>query len=1108
MSSISSSPPVDSRTEAQLGDEVTARLRANVPEWAAVDRTGAVDQASSALIGIVSRFSEIVIERLNQAPDKNFLAFLDLLGTALLPPAPARVPLTFTVAGSSTTDAVVPAGTQVASPPGEGETAPVIFETERELTAVAARLQTLIAVDAERDLIADRSALIVTPAPDGVRAFTGDTPNEHVLYVACDALLSQGPLATLTLAVVVSAGSPAAAAALDVRTLRWEAWDGADGVPLAVTDTTQGLRVSGTLTFANVPQVAEQTVNGIRGRWLRCRLLTPVSPSTTPARGMVRASQLPVLASLGASGEITRTALLPDVAFANVQAVDVSKAFLPFGEKPKLGDTFYIGQRDALGQAGAAITIDVSMVNPVPDSGNGSSGSTRTTAPSSDLQLKWEVWTGTTWFLLGVTTPPNAAGGGGSSGGSLADDSKAFTRSKPVRFTLPETLAPTTVNGITSNWVRVQIAAGDYGQDALFVPNPNTPGQFQLVLATFAPPVLSALTLSSDLTTAPTTPNALVAFNNAQFSDLSAPLAAGIAAPFVGFPAQPPALYAAFALPPARKAFPNRAVSLYHGVRLPPYGETPIPLAPELSVLPGTPGATTEHHFTLTNASDESITFDLTVLGGAWASSVAQPQMTVAPGLPRQIKVTVTVPAVTQLAGPNVSDRGFLVLRPESETGVRSVGFETQVGSVAPRRRDLRYEYWNGSGWAKLVTDDGTELLTRAGVVEFLAPPDFAPSTQFGVNGWWIRALIETGDDPPVQLRTVLPNTTFATHSVTLKNEILGSSDASAGQQFETTRSPVLAGPQLEVREASDVWVRWVEVTDFYASTPQDRHYVLDHLAGEVRFGDGVQGRIPPRGVGNVRMARYQTGGGAIGNRAAGSIVQLKTTVPYVEKAINLEPADGGADAETTSALLTRAPRALRHGGRAVALEDFQDLARAASPEVARAKTVSLRDLRADPLSNTQAPGVVSVVIVPLSTDDQPLPSAGLIATVEDYLRSFATPTASIAVVGPLYVRVDVTAEIALVSLDGANAVEDAVRDALRGFLHPLTGGRDGAGWDFGRQPFLSDLYAVIGDVPGVDHVIQLSFAQVDEPPGAFATGRFLVRSGEHQISLTFLGAE
>ena len=104
--------------------------------------------------------------------------------------------------------------------------------------------------------------------------------------------------------------------------------------------------------------------------------------------------------------------------------------------------------------------------------------------------------------------------------------------------------------------------------------------------------------------------------------------------------------------------------------------------------------------------------------------------------------------------------------------------------------------------------------------------------------------------------------------------------------------------------------------------------------------------------------------------------------------------------------------------------------------------------------------------------------------------------------------RVDVTIEVALVSLEGASEVEDAVREALRAFLHPLTGGRDGAGWDFGRQPFVSDLYAVVSDVPGVDHIRHLSINQVEDLTDAVKTGRFLVYSGQHQITLTFVGAE
>src|SRR5207244_5970818 len=112
-----------------------------------------------------------------------------------------------------------------------------------------------------------------------------------------------------------------------------------------------------------------------------------------------------------------------------------------------------------------------------------------------------------------------------------------------------------------------------------------------------------------------------------------------------------------------------------------------------------------------------------------------------------------------------------------------------------------------------------------------------------------------------------------------------------------TARAPVVLGQQLEVREphpppvqdqtairadegpdaitvtgaaaggAREVWVRWHEVPDFYGSGPRDRHYVLDHLTGEVRFGDGLRGVIQPAGTRNVRLARYQAGGRGRGNR-------------------------------------------------------------------------------------------------------------------------------------------------------------------------------------------------------------------------------------------------
>ena len=141
---------------------------------------------------------------------------------------------------------------------------------------------------------------------------------------------------------------------------------------------------------------------------------------------------------------------------------------------------------------------------------------------------------------------------------------------------------------------------------------------------------------------------------------------------------------------------------------------------------------------------------------------------------------------------------------------------------------------------------------------------------------------------------------------------------------------------------------------------------------------------------------------------------------------------------------------------------------------------------------------------MPRSHEAKPLPSLELLSRVQEYLEAHSVPTAHVSVVGPLYVRVDVQADIALVSLEGASAVEQAVQQKLASFLHPLTGGLDGAGWDFGRQPHHSDVYALIEAVPGVDHLNSLVIDPNDDQDGVSATGRFLVFSGTHTINLVF----
>ena len=127
-------PKIDRRTSHEIARDVRTFLPVYVENWSDLHGGG---ELADALIHVFARFGEFIVDRLNKTPEKNFLAFLDLLGVSPLPLQAARAPVTFYLAAGATGHALIPAGTQIAAPPGKGEQDPVIFETEKELVVVS-----------------------------------------------------------------------------------------------------------------------------------------------------------------------------------------------------------------------------------------------------------------------------------------------------------------------------------------------------------------------------------------------------------------------------------------------------------------------------------------------------------------------------------------------------------------------------------------------------------------------------------------------------------------------------------------------------------------------------------------------------------------------------------------------------------------------------------------------------------------------------------------------------------------------------------------------------------------------------------------------------------
>ncbi|MCC2959355.1 putative baseplate assembly protein [Massilia sp. IC2-278] len=421
----------------------------------------------------------------------------------------------------------------------------------------------------------------------------------------------------------------------------------------------------------------------------------------------------------------------------------------------------------------------------------------------------------------------------------------------------------------------------------------------------------------------------------------------------------------------------------------------------------------------------------------------------------------------------------------------------------------LRWEVRGRDGWRGCPVHDGTRSLRQPGIVEVTLGDD--------VSGWtgstldsearlsWLRIVWDAPLSALPPLRRLVLNAVPAHQGVTLEHELLGSGSGRAGQRLRTARAPVVGECVLEVAlpavpPAAPRWERWARVDRLDASAPAARHFMLDRLSGTVTFGDGVHGCIPPAGANNIRMRRYRTGGGRRGNRAAGAITQLRTTIPYVESVTNPAPATGGRDPEGEQALQQSAAAWLRHRDRAVARDDYADLARQASPDVARAACVAAADLASDAPYGQAAPGVVSVVIVPQGGDARPQPTRGLLEQVKLFLDARCAPGVDLVVLGPLYAAFAVDAEIAIGPGAAATEVVARCERALHRFLHPVSGAAQGAGWAFGARPHASDFHALLAAVDGVDHVRTLRLRASEDRPGLLETGAFLACSGSHLL--------
>jgi len=125
----------------------------------------------------------------------------------------------------------------------------------------------------------------------------------------------------------------------------------------------------------------------------------------------------------------------------------------------------------------------------------------------------------------------------------------------------------------------------------------------------------------------------------------------------------------------------------------------------------------------------------------------------------------------------------------------------------------------------------------------------------------------------------------------------------------------------------------YARTTGLAALLPSQNAYslIVDADSVRLRFGDGVNGRIPPKD--HTIYATYRTGGGRFGNVPAGT----RLTGPANLYGISNSDAFGGTEPESNASIRKNAPATFRSRNRAVTKRDFSDIA-LTYPGVAKAQ--------------------------------------------------------------------------------------------------------------------------------------------------------------------------
>lgn len=341
-------------------------------------------------------------------------------------------------------------------------------------------------------------------------------------------------------------------------------------------------------------------------------------------------------------------------------------------------------------------------------------------------------------------------------------------------------------------------------------------------------------------------------------------------------------------------------------------------------------------------------------------------------------------------------------------------------------------------------------------------------------------------------------NAVRATHGASQLVQATGT--GAAGQSVEldlphVTQVANADGSTTEALSVSVDGVAWVEVEDFIDSEAADPHFRVTRDNADnvtLHFGDDLAGAAPADGARIV--VRYRAGNGLAGLVAPERLVNFDAALDFpdpsqhIVRVRNPLPATGARDPQPLADAKLMGPYQLRTQQRCVVPADYQDAIAAGVTTASGARVVPLQ-------SHARFRNTGSWQTVFVSVDlpgRRPLADTpGLREAFEALLDARRMAGLDVQVEDARYCPLHVAVVVDVAANHFARDVRTAVEQALVGPPVGAAGAFFAPGrFGFGQAVHLSDLYAVVAAIEGVDAVSVTRFKRLgDRYPDSAAAG-------------------